>query len=193
MELTIRHFIPGRVRLHIPSLCRRRSLAEASLTWLRARDGIRSARINYDCACLIVEYDVAYEALLRAVIGRLRLMSIVELRSLVMPTELADDGPTERAAGRGFANRRARNQERGSQARRSQAHAGDRRLPAGGDDLYFRRDQRRQSGLGLAALCTCLRGSGHGRRLRRLVRGRGSVPASVRHPHPAYRNRAEQQ
>src|SRR5262244_3189410 len=100
MELTIRHFIPGRVRLHIPSLCRRRSLAEASLTWLRARDGIRSARVNYDCACLIVEYDVAYEALLRAVIGRLRLMSIVELRSLVMPTELADDGPTERAAGR---------------------------------------------------------------------------------------------
>src|SRR5262244_1173924 len=100
MELTIRHFIPGRVRLHIPSLCRRRSLAEASLTWLRARDGIRSARINYDCACLIVEYDVAYEALLRAVIGRLRLMSIVELRSLVIPTELADDGPTERAAGR---------------------------------------------------------------------------------------------
>src|SRR5215472_5945047 len=100
MELTIRHFIPGRVRLHVPSLCRRRSLAEASMTWLRARDGIRSARINYDCACLIVEYDVAYEALLRAVIGRLRIMSIVELRSLVMPTELADDGPTERAAGR---------------------------------------------------------------------------------------------
>src|SRR5215510_12950521 len=51
MELTIRHFIPGRVRLHVPSLCRRRSLAEASMTWLRARDGIRSARINYDCAC----------------------------------------------------------------------------------------------------------------------------------------------
>jgi Cu2+-exporting ATPase len=100
MELTIRHFIPGRVRLHVPSLGRRRSLAEASLKWLRARDGIRSARINYDCACLIVEYDVAHEALLRAVIGRLRLMSIAELRSLVVPTDLADDAPTERASGR---------------------------------------------------------------------------------------------
>ena len=101
MELTIRHFIPGRVRLHVPSLCRRRSLAEASLKWLRARDGIRSARINYDCACLIVEYDVTHEALLRAVIGRLRLMSIVELRSLVTPTtDLVDDAPTERASGR---------------------------------------------------------------------------------------------
>jgi heavy metal translocating P-type ATPase len=100
MELTIRHFIPGRVRLHVPSLGRRRSLAEASLRWLRARDGIRSARINYDCACLIVEYDVAHEALLRAVIGRLRLMSIAELRSLVIPTDLGDDAPTERASGR---------------------------------------------------------------------------------------------
>jgi heavy metal translocating P-type ATPase len=100
MELTIRHFIPGRVRLHVPSLGRRRSLAEASLRWLRARDGIRSARINYDCACLIVEYDVAHEALLRAVIGRLRLMSIAELRSLVIPTDLGDDAPSERASGR---------------------------------------------------------------------------------------------
>jgi P-type Cu2+ transporter len=100
MELTIRHFIPGRVRLHVPSLGRRRSLAEASLKWLRARDGIRSARINYDCACLIVEYDVAHEALLRAVIGRLRLMSIAELRSLMIPTDLGDDAPSERASGR---------------------------------------------------------------------------------------------
>jgi len=99
MELTIRHFIPGRVRLHVPSLGRRPSLAEASLKWLRARDGIRSARINYECACLIVEYDVAYEALLRAVIGRLRLMSIAELRSLVIATDVGDDAPTERASG----------------------------------------------------------------------------------------------
>jgi Cu2+-exporting ATPase len=96
MELTVRHFIPGRVRLHIPSLCRRPSLAEASLTWLRERDGITSARINYDCACLIVEYDVACEPLLRAVIGRLRLMSIVELRNLVT----AAPRPTEAAVGR---------------------------------------------------------------------------------------------
>jgi len=100
MELTIRHFIPGRVRLHVPSLGRRPSLAEASLKWLRARDGIRSARINYECACLIVEYDVAYEALLRAVIGRLRLMSIAELRSLVIATDVGDDTPTECATGR---------------------------------------------------------------------------------------------
>src|SRR5262245_8071867 len=99
MELTIRHFIAGRVRLHIPSLCRRRSLAEASLSWLRARVGIRTARINYDCACLIVEYDVTYEEQLRAVIGRLRLMTIVDLRHLVAPTDVEDGKAEGPAAG----------------------------------------------------------------------------------------------
>jgi Cu2+-exporting ATPase len=91
MDFTVRHFMPGRVRLHIPSLCRRRPLAEASLAWLRRQASIRSARINYDCACLIVEYDVASEALLRSVIGRLRLMSIGELWQLVAPAEAGDD------------------------------------------------------------------------------------------------------
>jgi len=94
MELTIRHFIPGRVRLHIPSLCRRRTLAEAVLAWLRARPGIKSARVNYDCAALVVEYDVAQEVLLRAMIARLQLMSIGELRALVAMVE----APQERAA-----------------------------------------------------------------------------------------------
>src|SRR6516162_5081048 len=93
MELTIRHFIPGRVRLHVPSLCRRQSLAEASLAWLRARPGIKSARANYDCACLVVEYDVAQEALLRALIGRLRLMSTGDLHALVAPEEATHNLP----------------------------------------------------------------------------------------------------
>jgi heavy metal translocating P-type ATPase len=100
MELTIRHFIPGRVRLHVPSLCRRRALAEASLSWLRGRTGVVNARINYDCACLVVEYDVAHESLLRAVIGRLRLMSIPELRSLVAPADAGDDRSAPAAPGR---------------------------------------------------------------------------------------------
>jgi len=29
MDFSIRHFIPGRIRLHVPTLCRKRSLAEA--------------------------------------------------------------------------------------------------------------------------------------------------------------------
>jgi heavy metal translocating P-type ATPase len=100
MELTIRHFIPGRIRLHIPALCRRKSLAEASLAWLRGRNGIRSARINYDCACLVVEYDVTEEALLRAVIGRLRVMSLGDLRNLVAPSQAAGETPEAAAPSR---------------------------------------------------------------------------------------------
>src|SRR5262249_7495207 len=100
MELTVRHFIPGRVRLHVPSLCRRRALAEASLSWLRGRTGVVSARINYDCACLVVEYDVAHESLLRAMIGRLRLMSVAELRSMVAPADAGDDRSAPTAPGR---------------------------------------------------------------------------------------------
>src|SRR5882757_6089908 len=100
MELTIRHFIPGRVRLYIPSLCRRRSLAEAALAWLRARPGIKGARVNYDCASLVVEYDVAQEMLLRAMIGRLQLMSIGELRALVAAMEAPPQPPAVPGGGR---------------------------------------------------------------------------------------------
>jgi Cu2+-exporting ATPase len=100
MELAIRHFIPGRVRLHIPALCRRKSLAEAAQKWLRARIGIRSVRINYDCACVIVEYELAQEDLLRAMIGRLRLMSLAELRQLVAVTGGQEEGTADQTAGR---------------------------------------------------------------------------------------------
>ena len=99
MELTIRHFIPGRVRLHIPVLCRRRSLAEAAQAWLRARTEIKSVRINYQCACLIVEYDLAHEDLLRAMIGRLRLMSLPELRQLMALTGEHDERTAEPRVG----------------------------------------------------------------------------------------------
>jgi len=97
MELTIRHFIPGRVRLHAPALTRHRSLAEATLAWLKGRPGIRSTRINYDCACVIVEYDAAREAQLRTLIGRLRLISIQDLYALVAPGQ---SGAGEAAARR---------------------------------------------------------------------------------------------
>jgi cation transport ATPase len=83
MDFSIRHFIPGRVRLHVPTLCRKRPLAEAALAWLAAQKGIRKARLNYDCASLVIEYDVAFEAPLRAVIGRLSAMSLDDLKKVV--------------------------------------------------------------------------------------------------------------
>jgi heavy metal translocating P-type ATPase len=94
MEFAIRHFVAGRVRLYVPSLCRRRPLAEASLAWLRAQAGVKRARINYDCSSLVVEYDVAHEPLLRAIVGRLALMDLDDLRGLVMPAGNQDCKPS---------------------------------------------------------------------------------------------------
>jgi Cu2+-exporting ATPase len=85
MDFSIRHFIPGRIRLRVPALCRKRDLAEAALAWLTAQTGIRHARINYDCASLVIGYDVAYEAPLRAIVGRLSLLSLDDLRKIVEP------------------------------------------------------------------------------------------------------------
>ena len=83
MEFALRHFIAGRVRLHVPLLSRKRSLAEALLSWLRAQQGIKRARVNFDCASLVIEYDVTQESVVRALMGRLRLIKVDELRALV--------------------------------------------------------------------------------------------------------------
>ncbi len=89
MQFTIRHFIRGRVRISIPSLCRKRELAEATLAWLRRQDAVRLARINYDCASLIVEYDASHEHSLRFLLGQLRLMDWRDLQTLVAPDQHA--------------------------------------------------------------------------------------------------------
>ena len=83
MEFAVRHFMAGRLRLFVPALRRRRSLAEAALSWLRGQPGIKRTRINYECASLVVEFDPAHEPLLRALLGRLALTSIDELRAIV--------------------------------------------------------------------------------------------------------------
>jgi heavy metal translocating P-type ATPase len=93
MEFSVRHFISGRIRLHLPSLCRKQKLAEAALTWLQAQQGIKSARLNFACGCLIIEYDPSFEGILRATLGRLSLMSLDELALLVAPEKGAAVAP----------------------------------------------------------------------------------------------------
>ena len=72
MEFSVRHSIPGRVRIHIPAICHKRSLAEAFLGWISGQPGIKTARINYDCASLVLEYDPAHEPMLRMLLDRFR-------------------------------------------------------------------------------------------------------------------------
>jgi len=83
MEFSVRHSIPGRIRLHVPALCRKRALAEALLDWLGNYAGVTNARINYDCASLVLEYDPAREPLLRALLDRFENASMVEIKLLV--------------------------------------------------------------------------------------------------------------
>jgi Cu2+-exporting ATPase len=93
MEFSIRHFISGRIRLHLPSLCRKQKLAEAAVVWLEAQPGIKRARLNYTCATLVIEYDPTFEAILRATLGRLSLMSLDDLRVLFDPQKNGLDKP----------------------------------------------------------------------------------------------------
>ena len=97
MDFEIRHYFPGRVRLYAPTLCRRRALAESALAWLRKQNGVTSARINYDCSSLVVEYDKGRDGLLRGLIGRLRFMTPDELAGLIAFSGKAQEGPQAEA------------------------------------------------------------------------------------------------
>jgi Cu2+-exporting ATPase len=88
MKFSIRHFIPGRIRLHLPVLCRKQKLAEAAVLWLETQEGVRRARLNGTCASLIVEYEPHFENALRVVLGRLALMSPDDLRGLFDPQKV---------------------------------------------------------------------------------------------------------
>src|ERR1700743_3784500 len=82
MEYSFRHSMRGRVRLHVPDLCRKPPFAETFLGWLRAQTGVRSARINYDCASLVLEYDPAQEPVLRMLLERFKSASLNEVKAL---------------------------------------------------------------------------------------------------------------
>jgi manganese/zinc-transporting P-type ATPase C len=83
MQFAVRHFMKGRARLYAPDLCRNRPLAERTLSWLKSQSGVKGARINYDCASVVIEFDPRHEQLFRLLFGRLKLMSITELAAMV--------------------------------------------------------------------------------------------------------------
>jgi Cu2+-exporting ATPase len=83
MDFQVSHFMPGRLRLHIPALCRKRSLADAFVSWLRAQAGINRARINHECSSLVVEYDVANHKFFEGMLRELQHTPLSELRVIV--------------------------------------------------------------------------------------------------------------
>ncbi|WP_375777363.1 heavy metal translocating P-type ATPase [Bradyrhizobium sp. ma5] len=82
MDFSFCHSMPGRIRLSIPALGQNRKLGEICLGWLRAQDGIRTARINYDCASLVLEYDPAHEPRLLALLNGFKRMSLADVKAL---------------------------------------------------------------------------------------------------------------
>jgi Cu2+-exporting ATPase len=83
MEFAVRHFLPGRARLHVPELCRKPSLANSVVVWLRGQTGVKSTRLNFDCASLVIEFDAAGEPLLRGLLAKLRLATLADLAGIV--------------------------------------------------------------------------------------------------------------
>lgn len=83
MDYSIRHFIPGRIRLHIAAFCAPSPLAESILSWLQKQDYITKAWINYDCASLVVEFDKEQTPLLEEQLALMGSFSLNELDQLL--------------------------------------------------------------------------------------------------------------
>lgn len=83
MKFTVRHAIPGRIRLHIPVLEQPSELATSVVEWLEELDWIRSARVNHAAASLILEYDPAQSSMLTGALAMLRAASLDDLACLV--------------------------------------------------------------------------------------------------------------
>ncbi len=91
MEFSVRHWIPGRVRLHIPALSSTARASGKIVRWLAAQEGIFDARINYACASLIVSYDESRRPMLETMLDYMRCLTPRELAALVAATEPPED------------------------------------------------------------------------------------------------------
>ena len=75
MKFTVRHSIPGRLRLHVPALRERSPLSEAVMAWLTGEDWVTTTRINHGCASLLIEYDHHRADAVVATLERLQALS----------------------------------------------------------------------------------------------------------------------
>jgi heavy metal translocating P-type ATPase len=79
MHFTIRHALPGRVRLHVPALGMPQPEIEAVLGMIAALDWVRAVRVNYGCSSLVLEYDPAQEFLFQAMLAMLGRATLADL------------------------------------------------------------------------------------------------------------------
>ena len=83
MKFSICHSIPGRIRLRIAALRAPSGLAETMLSWLRGQDWVKTARVNHECASLVVEYDLDQKGTLDELLAVLAELSLEDLTELI--------------------------------------------------------------------------------------------------------------
>jgi len=89
MQFSVRHWIPGRIRLHVPALANSPRATAKVVAWLADQDGISGARVNPACASLVVSYDETRRALIETMLAYLVHLSARDLVALVDAAEPA--------------------------------------------------------------------------------------------------------
>ncbi len=90
MQVAIRHSMPGRVRLSIPALRRKRRLSDKAFAWLSEQSGVKVVRTNYVCASFVIEYELAAKQSVLLSITRLRALSLEELSARARVTRILE-------------------------------------------------------------------------------------------------------
>ena len=83
MKFSVRHWIPGRIRLHIPAMGMPGFQGETVRTWLQNQPGITEARINSSAATLLIVYDQAQRDMVQSMLDVLGHITPRELVALV--------------------------------------------------------------------------------------------------------------
>jgi cation-transporting P-type ATPase C len=83
VKFTICHAIPGRIRLRIGALRTPSASATSLLTWLQSQDWVKAARINHDCASLVVEYDIEQQETLEGMLELLAGLSLGDVEAFL--------------------------------------------------------------------------------------------------------------
>jgi len=87
MDYSIRHYLPGRVRLYVPAFCGASPLAHSVLFWLQKQDFVVNARINFECAALVVEFDPLHTKQLKDQLTMLGQLSLSDLNLMLESLE----------------------------------------------------------------------------------------------------------
>lgn len=76
MEFSVRHSLPGRLRLHVPALHGPSVQGDAVLSGLRGLSTILDVRVNYASSSVIIDYDEDHEAYAEQLLVQLTALSL---------------------------------------------------------------------------------------------------------------------